>query len=509
MLPRQYRHVTVIRCGTALSEIQQAEQQRQQCKLDRAQKICEALLREHPDYMAALHTLGLVYADKKNFQQALNCLVRAAMLYPGSCETLTALSGIYFELKAMEMAAETLEKAKAIEPRNPNVLHTLGEIYREEREYELARDAFRQALEVEPGLIPAELGFGWTCLNLGQNSEAVAAFENLLKRGVRSLEILSALANAPSRLLSADLLSECDRLDRTQQDASFATDSAFVRAVALDRSGRYKEAWEQAVPANRAMSAKMADSLRDTRQRQRTILSVLQANRPIPAPPDDQRPLSLFVLGASRSGKTTMESLVAELEGVKRGYENPSVENAIRRAFQKAGLLTSIFFEFLPQELYPSCRKIYLEELAKRAGAARVFTNTHPARINDAALTVSVFPNVRFIFMKRDVDDTTLRIYFRRYREGNGHAYDLTAAREHVMWYHQMIDLMAAKLPDHVRVIRYEDMVADPASALRVAAELCGLPMTDKPLPPVGDDRGCAEPYKQFMAAAQSRASKS
>ncbi len=204
-----------------------------------------------------------------------------------------------------------------------------------------------------------------------------------------------------------------------------------------------------------------------------------------------------------------MESLVARLEGVKRGYENPSVENAIRRAFQKAGLLTSIFFEFLPQELYPSCRKIYLEELAKRAGAARVFTNTHPARINDAALTVSVFPNVRFIFMKRDVDDTTLRIYFRRYRDGNGHSYDLTAAREHVMWYHQMIDLMAAKLPNHVRVIRYEDMVADPASALRVAAELCGLPMTDKPLPPVGDDRRCAEPYKQFMAAALSRASKS
>jgi tetratricopeptide (TPR) repeat protein len=218
--------------------LQEAEQLRQQRKLDRAQRICESLLREHPDYMAALHTLGLVYADKKNHEQALNCLVRAIMLYPRSCSTLTALSGVYLELDAKEMAAETLEKARAIEPRNPNVLVTLGEIYRKEQEYELARDAFRQALDVEPGLIPAELGFGWACLHLGQNSEAVAAFETPLRRGVRSMEILLALANAPSSLITIYLLAELDRLGRSRLDANSECFLAFVRVVALDRSRR-------------------------------------------------------------------------------------------------------------------------------------------------------------------------------------------------------------------------------------------------------------------------------
>jgi Flp pilus assembly protein TadD len=479
--------------------LEQAEQLRQQGKLDRAQRICESLLRERPDYMVALHTLGLVYADKKNFAQALNCLVRAAMLNPRSWSTLTALSGVYLELDAKEMAAQTLEQARAIKPRDPNVLVTLGEIYQKEREYELARDAFRQALEVEADLAPAEMGFGWASLHLGQNSEAVTVFENLLKRGVRSLDILTALANAPSSLMTTDLLSELDQLERTQLDANENLLVSFVRAVALDKSGRYKEAWDQVVPANQAMFAKLADDLRDTRERQRTTLSSLRTNRPIPAPSDGQRPLSLFILGPSRSGKTTMESLVATLDGVKRGYENPSVENAIRRTFQGAALLTSSFFEFLPPQFYASCREIYLEELTRRAGAARVFTNTHPARISDAAIITSVFPNVRFIFVKRDVEDTILRIYLRKYTSGNAYAYDLATAREHVIWYHQMIDLMAMKLPDHVRVIRYEDMIVDPAGALRVAADLCGLGMTDKPLPPIGDDRGCAEPYRRFI----------
>ncbi len=60
---------------------------------------------------------------------------------------------------------------------------------------------------------------------------------------------------------------------------------------------------------------------------------------------------------------------------------------------------------------------------------------------------------------------------------------------------------MAEKFPDIVRVVNYEDMVADPAGTLRVAAELCGLPMPEGPAPSVGDDRGCAEPYREFMAA--------
>ena len=66
----------------------------------------------------------------------------------------------------------------------------------------------------------------------------------------------------------------------------------------------------------------------------------------------------------------------------------------------------------------------------------------------------------------------------------------------------EMMDELAAKLPDRVRIINYEDMVRDPAGALRVAAELCGLPPPKGPVPTIGDDRGAAGPYRELMAAA-------
>jgi tetratricopeptide (TPR) repeat protein len=485
--------------------LEQAEQLRLQGKLDRAQRICESLLREHPDYMAALHTIGLIYADKENYQQSLNCLVRAAMLNPRSWSTLTALSGVYLELKAYEMAAQTLELARAIKPRDTNVLVTLGEIYSEEREYDLARDAFAQALKVEPNFMPAVAGLGWSCSYLGENVEAVAAFEAMLRDGAQSFAPLAALAQTPPSLYSIDLLSEIEKYEQGSQDAADTADElqiAFVRAAALDKAGRYKEAWEQVVPANQKIFLGLKDEVRDLFDRQRTVLALVRANRVVTANDDDKQPISLFILGPSRSGKTTMERLVGTLDGVKRGYENPGVDNAIRRTYQTAGLPTRDLFEILPPQLYPLCREIYLEELTRRAGTAQVFTNTHPARIADAAHMAIVFPNVRFIFVKRDLADTSLRMYFRQYKNRNAYAYDLKVARDHINWYHQMMDELAAKLPDRVRIINYEDMVRDPAGALRVAAELCGLPPPKGPAPAVGDDRGAAAPYREFMVAA-------
>ena len=70
----------------SFARVQEAERLRQQGQYDRAETICEALVRKYPDYMAALHTLGLVFADQHRFEEALDCLVRAAMLNPAQLD---------------------------------------------------------------------------------------------------------------------------------------------------------------------------------------------------------------------------------------------------------------------------------------------------------------------------------------------------------------------------------------------------------------------------------------
>ena len=271
------------------------------------------------------------------------------------------------------MAAQALEQARAIKPQDASVLATLGEIYREEREYELARDAYREALTLEGNLPAAAIGLGWVCSHLGQNAEAANLFEGVVRQGPRSLGALHALTSLPAAHISIDVLAELDKLDRepAETDTTFENMAAFVRGAALDKAGRHAEAWEQIVAANRAIFPAMQEDLRDSLEREHTTLALLRDNRIKAADGrgrESDPPISLFILGPSRSGKTTMEKLVSMLAGVKRGYENPSVDNAIRRTFQTAALLTSGLFEFLPPQLDALCRDIYLEELCRRAG---------------------------------------------------------------------------------------------------------------------------------------------
>jgi Flp pilus assembly protein TadD len=486
----------------------EADELRQHGNFDHAQRICESLVREHPGYMAAHHTLGLIHAAKKNHDLAFDHLSRAMMLNPRSWMTLTALAAVCLELHASDMAALALEQARSIKPRDANILVMLGETYIEEREYERAKETLREAVALEDDLYAAIMGLGFACEQLGQNAEAVKIYESLLKRGMSTLEVLFAFTSVPSAFVNIDLLAELDKLTRNQTgEREFEQYAAFIRARALDIAGRHAEAWRYLVPANRAIFLAMQENWRAESLQRDAALTTIQGDwvKAVGDNRNSRQPISLFILGPSRSGKSTMEQLVASLDGVKRGYENPSVEKAIRRTFQSANLLPSSHIGLLPPQLYPQCRDFYLEELAQRVGSARVLTNTSPSLIYEAQLMANVFPNVRFIFLKRNLEDTLLRMFQRRYPVGNAYSFDLKAARGYVAWYHQMTDLMAEKFPDIVRVIDYEDMIANPAAAVRVAADLCGLPKTDGPLPQVGDDRGCAEPYHDFIRAELSR----
>ena len=213
----------------------------------------------------------------------------------------------------------------------------------------------------------------------------------------------------------------------------------------------------------------------------------------------------MFIVGPSRSGKTSLERLAGSLRGVKKGYENPIVENAVRRAFQTAGYPTRSRLVQLPPGLSELFQEFYLEELEKRADSAKVLTNTLPQRTEDALRAATEIPNARFVFIKRDIDDLTIRIFMRNYASGNHYASDLRDIRDYLQWCHDMIDVAADRMPDISRVITYEEMVVDPTAALAEVAGLCDLKMSGAALPSIGDDRGCAQPYRHHIEAARSQ----
>lgn len=484
-------------------QLEEADRLRQQGKLDRAEAICYPLARRYPGYVAAMHTLGLVYLDKGNFERALDWLVRASMLEPTNWMTLTALSLTYLRLGANEAAAQTLERALAARPDDSAILASLGEIHREDREYEAAADAYRRAWTLDPQLQSAAIGLALSLSALGKSGEAADVLSKAYALGHRSLNLLHVMTTLPPNAVNIDLLAALDRLavDRTAADAESKNTFLFARAAALDAAGRHAEAWQTLVAANRPLAARYQNELKaDVARRAR----VLDRIRSMPAKSMQPvvagvHPISLFILGPSRSGKTSLELLVGAWAGAKAGFEVPIVENAMRRTFHGAAIPTGNFLEELPPHLLPSFRENYLEDLARRARGARVFTNTSPGGIHVAGLIAAAIPNVRFVLVKRSLDDVIWRIYLTKYLFGNSYAYDLATIRDYLSWYNTMMDLTAEKLPDITRIVSYETMVDDPAAVLRAVAGLCGLGVNEGPVPAVAHDRGCAAPYREFI----------
>ena len=172
------------------------------------------------------------------------------------------------------MAAQTLELARAIKPQDANVLITLGEIYNEEHEYVYARDAFAEALKAEPDLLPAVTGLGWAHLHLGDNVDAAATFRDNCRRAAPYRSNRWPRLRLFRRLSLASTCWPSSRnTSKVRQDAE-EIQVAFVRAAALDKAGRYKEAWDQATPANQKIFLEMKEDVRDLFDRQRVVLGV-------------------------------------------------------------------------------------------------------------------------------------------------------------------------------------------------------------------------------------------
>ena len=428
------------------------------------------------------------------------------MLNPSDAAILTALAGVYLRLGAVRLARRTLEEARAIRPRDVNVLTTLGEIYREEREYELAAEVFRQVLEIDNAFLEAASGLGQCAVHLGETSIAVEAFERRVAAGHKTVSTLYALSEFPAEMVNVDVLSLLDEAesDYGQSRENFEILKGFALAGALDKRGRAKEAWDALVSCNNRMSGLIGEYPQHERAFQAQILAdtirrPVETNRP--ARPAAGDVMTLFILGPSRAGKTTLEKLIARSPEVKRGFENPSVENSVRQAFLEAALPPREQIIQMPPPLDDIFRSIYDKELATRTDGERVFTNTHPGLIHSVMRLASVLPNVRFVFVKRDIEDIVLRIYMKKYMESNLHAYNIENIRSYIIWYYDMIDALAARLPHISQVVSYEDIVADPGGITDRMLGLCGLSAVPGCTPEVGDDRGCALPYRLVMTA--------
>ena len=494
------------RVRDAYHRLSEADKLRKAGNITAAIRQFESLIDDYPDYVGALHLLGLAHMAKAAYWPALSCFVRAAMLNPGDWTILASLAQAYLGLGAQEMAARTLEQARTINDEDAEIQYTLGLIYDREREYERAVAALRRALSLKPDHELAAFTLGLCLVHLGDLNNAAEAFLTSHETNPELIAPIAATAQLPPpvRRFDAEKALPGARHDPGQNPEDIEIRKAYTRAHILHGHAHYDDAWAELVKANAPLAKRNRDNIRQHEERRTAIMEHAKSYKVAPSASDSDEkvklPMSLFILGVSRSGKTTLERALATIPGVRPGYENPIVEMSVRRTTQQAGLLTMNQLGDLPARLENDFADHYRRELIQRAAGADVFTNTHPGRIADVGKLITLIPNVRFLFVVRNREDTALRIYMKHYREGgNLYAYDLKTALSEIDWYHEMIRTCQARYPEFCRTISYEQLVEEPGVVLHSCARFLGIDAETMTMPVIGDDRGCSEPYREYF----------
>ncbi len=507
--------VSIAEVRRAHRDLISAEQAGMAGNMDGAQQICQDLLERHPDYAGALQVLAITYIQRGAYVQALPLLVRAMMLNPRDWAVLTNAGRVFLNLDAPECAIRYLEKSLALKPDEHSTLFVLGRALMVIQHHERASEVLERIYAVEPGEPAAPF---WLCecyLHLRRYDDAARIFIQALKtplnRDVKAYAYSLASLFPENIKLDLDILDSLDTLRGPQSGDEAATQSsiAFTRGACLERLNRHKDAWDCLVAANAPLQKEYMEQARTHAEQAEELLSIClnwNPRKKKPAKEAGKVPLSLFIIGLSRSGLNSMQSLVRALPCGEILHEHDLATATAQYISQREGLLTAFHLCRLPRELDPVIAKSYRARLLRCAGGSDIVTVTHPGAIFDAGRLVDCAPNVKFIFMRRNDDEVAFRIFGQLYHANtNQYAYDLNAIYNHISNNNILIDNWLEKLGNQAIAIQYEDMVDDPGSTLARIAKFCGLKTPPKPGWSIADDRGCAEPYRKWIQAERDR----
>jgi tetratricopeptide (TPR) repeat protein len=467
--------------------------------------ICDELLRDHPTYAAALHLLGSIHLARGEHQSALTFLARASAAQPGRPRLAIDLAHALGFAGAPEVALDILRSEVARSPTSAAAFLAAGRICESQFHYEAAEENYLKAAALDPGEYFAPL-------RLGEMYAVMAEPEGAARQLLRAHELrpmavspLAGLATLPGDLVCKDLLVRIEAAMPAAKRRG-GTDElrlSFAKASALHKLGRHAECWTELVDANKRAFERYGDSkVSEQRFRQRHLRRAESLLFPVTSPllSRSDEPVPLFILGPSRSGKSSVESLTTHLPRLRRGYESPIVARALEETLQAEDLPPRSALSELPREFDDRFSATFSKLLQREIHGPELFTITSAGNIYFVDRLASALPSARFVFVIRNKWDLAFEIFLKWYTTGNGYSYDFDETLEYVETYHRLAQIWADRIPGRTLTLFYPQCMTSPGETLAAIAGLAGVDRVPSAPPPTGSTSGSAAPYLPFLA---------
>ena len=471
----------------------------EQGRLAEAAAAYEAVIRAVPGDWESLNNLGNVRAAMGEAEAAVDLFLQALALNPEMVEIVINLSDALGQAERAEERQQVMREAARVSPDHPRVQLQLGFAEAGARDFPAAERAFRAAIRLDPGNIAAWL-------------ELALVLESLNR--VKELDALVAQAEA----------------------AAGGPETAFIRAWALRRQGRFAEALplveavpESIDPMRRAqLFAEIADRLGQTK---RAFAAFTEMNRAAaaakPPPPgpsyresvaadaammtpewvaswrkvalDSYPPAPVFLVGFPRSGTTLLDTLLMNLPALHVLEEMPPVGEVQIMLGGQARLPA------LASDEANALRRRYFEALDIVAPPAlgQFVVDKYPLHMARMPVIHRIFPDAKIVFVERHPCDAVLSCFISNFALSRAMR-SFTSLEESALLYDAVFDAWTRAeilLPLDVHRIRYERMVEDLEGEMRALLAWLGLDWDERVL----DNRASAARREHIATASYAQ----
>lgn len=208
-------------------------------KLDEAEKIFIEIKEEEPQDPMVLHTLGMIYRKRGDWNKAIEMFKEILALNSTEVDTYNSLALCYKEKKMMKEAIEISQAALRLHPQHLKSLIFLAGAYKSLRDIKNTLFYLKKAAEVDPDDLELRLEYSQALTFSGQYSLAVQEYQELLSRWPQNPDVIGNLGRL--YFYQDDFERAVEYLSKEVRIRP-AVDSYFLLGASCGRLERFKEA---------------------------------------------------------------------------------------------------------------------------------------------------------------------------------------------------------------------------------------------------------------------------
>jgi len=426
-----------------------------------------------PRDTAAFNNLGVALTRLGRHEEAKQQLHNAIARNPKNADALCNLGNFFLTRGRFADAENHLRRAANLKPTDPLIRTNLGVALANQGLLDKSRTEFEKVLKTTPGYAAALSGMGTVERSAGRFAAAEQMFRRALE--VDPNLVAAWVGVAGSRRMTSTDAQWIAAGERVAANKTTAADEAAIRFAmgkCCDDLGQYPQAFEQyqranellkplALPYKEQVHAEFVNDLK----RVYTPQSIASARA---TGASSTRPV--FVIGMPRSGTSLVEQILASHPAVAGAGELDFWTNLL------SGDEARIRSQLLPEPTRQKLATDYLQVLKGRHPDAGYVVDKAPRNADIVGLIHTVFPDARFIYMRRDPIDTCLSCFFQNFPAAHNFKFDLNDLASYYREHARLVAHWRKVLPPGTMLdVPYEELVADQETWTRRIVAFLGL----------------------------------